>query len=99
MLGQWRNYDDLEEALTLDELMVTYSKILDNRTEHMEFSAKIAGVEIKKSSAPPSGSQSSEKKPSSIVDNLRKARESELQTKAKTSNGATFSDGVAYKVI
>lgn len=89
----------MEEALTLDELMVTYSKILDNRTEHMEFSAKIAGVEIKKSSASPQTNRSSEKKTPSIVENLRKARESDLQAKAKTSSGATFSDGVAYRVI
>lgn len=86
----------MEEALTLDELMVTYNKILDNRTQHMEFSARLAGAEIKGSS---NKGQPSEPKQSNLVQNLKKARESKLESQAKTGKNATFSDGVAYKVI
>ena len=97
MLGQWKNYDDLEEALTLNELMITYNRILENRHQHMEFSAKIAGVEIKKSSS--TNSSESEPKNTSLVENLRKARESKLQSDAKNKKPTSFSDGVGYRVI
>lgn len=76
--------------------MVTYNKILDNRTQEMEFSARLAGAELKGSSR---NSDSSDKKPSGLVENLRKAKQSQLESQAKTSNNATFSDGVAYRVI
>lgn len=97
MLGQWKNYDDLEDALTLEELTITYNKILENRSEHMEFSAKLAGAEIKKSGS--SGKESSAPKESSLVENLRKANENKLQSQAKSNKPTSFSDGVAYRVI
>ena len=86
----------MEEDLTLEELMVTYTKILENRNEHMEFSAKIAGVEVK-SSGKSGGSQPP--KESSLIENLRKAKEKDLQSAVKNNKSASFSDGVGYRVI
>lgn len=76
--------------------MITYNRILENRNEHMEFSAKLAGAEVKSSGRP---SEPAHQKESSIVSNLRKAKESKLQSDAKNNKSASFSDGVGYQVI
>jgi hypothetical protein len=46
MLGQWRNYDDLEECLTLDELTVTFNALVERDNRNMEFQARLQGVEM-----------------------------------------------------
>jgi Tfp pilus assembly protein PilZ len=76
--------------------MITYNKILENRHQHMEFSARVAGVEIKKSSSNPSGiaPQSNQ-----MVENLRKARDSKLESGIKQKKPTSFSDGVGYGII
>lgn len=77
--------------------MAIHNKILENRVEHMEFSAKLAGAEIKGSGG--LKNQSSSPKENNLISNLRKAKESELQNEAKTKKNAKFSDGVGYRVI
>jgi hypothetical protein len=91
----------LEESLTLEELTETYGKILKNRSEALEFKAKLAGANIK-SSSPAETSETGEKqepKPRGIVDSLRQKKQAEMQQSAKSGERTTFSDGVGYMVI
>jgi hypothetical protein len=99
LLGQWRNYDTLEEDLTLQELMITYDKILETRFDRMEFEAKIAGAEIKSSRSSSGSSESEPAKESSLVSRLREKKEKELQSQARSDKPTSFSDGVGYRVI
>lgn len=91
----------MEEWLTLDELLITFEKIMENRTSQMEFSAKIAGAEIKASSSQAAATESSPtaNKPSSLVDRLKAKVQNERQKEALEKGNATFSEGVAYRVI
>lgn len=73
--------------------METYEKIVERRKEDIEFQAKMAGAEIK-----PSNNSQPEQQ-SSLVERLRKRKESEMVKNAKTGKPSQFSDGVAYKVI
>lgn len=55
MLGRWKNYEELEESLTLEELMETINAISKKQNSEREFLAAIQGVEIEgggQSSAP-----------------------------------------------
>lgn len=100
-MGTWKNYDDLEESLTLEELTETYGKILKNRSEDMEFKARLAGAKIKPSGdKQPEESQSSKPtKQSGLVDRLKQNKQAEMHTTAKSGKQTTFSDGVGYMVI
>lgn len=97
MLGQWKNYEYLEESLTIIELMETYEKILDNRSSEMEFDAKIAGVELKSSAG--STSRAREESTPSLVERLKDKKNKEMESKALNKGTTQFSDGVAYQVI
>lgn len=46
MLGHWKNYDDLESSLSLDELMVTLNAIRDKDHRDKKFLAAMQGVDI-----------------------------------------------------
>lgn len=91
LLGQWRNYDDLEECLTIDELTTTYAAILGKENDRMMFQAKIAGAEIQ-------GEQSQEK--SGGLAAYMEEREQEMrQNKAVSGQKVDFGQGLGYRVI
>jgi hypothetical protein len=73
--------------------METYEKIIERRKEDIEFQAKMAGAEIKQPNNPQPENQSS------LIERLRKRKETEMVKTAKTGKPSQFSDGVAYRVI
>ena len=46
MLGIWKNYDDLEESLSVPELFTTLESMHDRRHEEHKFSASLKGVNL-----------------------------------------------------
>ena len=51
MLGRWKNYEDLEESLTLEELTLTVESIRDKEKRHNEFMAAINNIELEEPTA------------------------------------------------
>jgi hypothetical protein len=96
VLGCWKNYEDLEESLTIEELVQTFEKIMDNRSDHYEFLARIQGIEVK-SRAPKQEASEAEK--SGLVERLKQKKEKEMQAEAQTKGSSKFADGVGYQVV
>jgi len=46
--GAWKNYDELEESISLVELIALYEHILDRRREDFKMQAALAGVDLEK---------------------------------------------------
>lgn len=46
MLGHWKNYDELEESLTIEELILTVESIRDREHRHNKFLAAMQGVDL-----------------------------------------------------
>lgn len=96
MLGQWRNFDELEEWLTLDELIEAFNAIIDRENRRMEFDARLAGAEMGDKQ---SNNKQADTNTPTLADKLkaRKQQEREGQTSSKTPT--EFSQGVGYQVI
>jgi hypothetical protein len=46
LLGHWKNYDELESNLSLDELMATLNAARDREKRERKFLAAIQGIEL-----------------------------------------------------
>lgn len=46
LLGNWKNYEELEEELSVDELLATLNAIRKSRYEEQKFFAMIQGIDI-----------------------------------------------------
>ena len=46
MLGHWKNYDELESNLSLDELMATLSASRDREHRERKFLAAMQGIDL-----------------------------------------------------
>lgn len=46
LLGNWKNYEELEEELSVDELLATLNAIRKNRYEEQKFLAMMQGIDI-----------------------------------------------------
>ena len=46
LLGIWKNYDELEENLSLDELLFTINAHRKNQKEIQKFQAAIQGIQL-----------------------------------------------------
>lgn len=44
--GSWSSFDHIEEALTLDELMLLYGTIHDKINEDRKFAASLKGIDL-----------------------------------------------------
>lgn len=44
--GSWKNFDDLEDSLTLEELSELYEMATDRQFRQMQMMAAVAGVEL-----------------------------------------------------
>ena len=64
----------------------------------MEFSAQVAGAEIK-SSSKQNTTQSSEPKSAPLTDRLRNKLNKDKEKEAIEKGSTKFSDGVGYKII
>lgn len=53
MLGHWKNYDELESNLSLDELMATLNASRDKEHRNMKFLAAMQGIDIDEDSKEP----------------------------------------------
>ena len=61
MLGRWKNYDELESDLSLEELMATINSMRDREKRERVFIAAINGIDLGENSAEPD---------SDIIDNV-----------------------------
>lgn len=46
LLGHWKNYDELEEQLSLDELMKTLEAFKDKEYRDRKFMAALKGIDL-----------------------------------------------------
>jgi len=46
LLGRWKNYEELEESLSLEELMATIEAIRSKDNNDKKFAAAINGVDL-----------------------------------------------------
>lgn len=46
MLGIWKNFDELEESLSLPELELLLNKARERREQEMRFTAGLQGVDL-----------------------------------------------------
>ena len=97
LLGAWKSFDELEECLTLDELIEAFNGIIERENRRMEFEAKLAGASIDEGTT--NNKQTDTDKPS-LADRLRARANAKRQEEARGSDKPQeFSQGVAYQVI
>ena len=53
MLGHWKNYDELESNLSLEELMVTLNASRDREYRERKFLAAMQGVDLDEANKEP----------------------------------------------
>jgi len=46
LLGHWKNYDELEESLSFDELLITVNAIRDKDARDKKFMAMLQGIDL-----------------------------------------------------
>lgn len=92
-IGAWKDYDELEESLTLEELTETYKFLSEEQERQMKFQASVAGAEIKDSS-PREG-----KEESNLKRRVRERAQQEMEGKARKGERTEFSRGLGYKLI
>lgn len=88
-LGNWKNYDDLEEHLTLEELIETYSAIIDEQNRQQRNLARMMGAKI--SEPEEFGAREPGKYSPDIVTNPIKH--------AKSGDIFGINNGIGYEVI
>lgn len=88
LLGVWRNYDDLEECLTVGELTATYNSILEKENDRMMFEAKIAGADI-----------TGKDKQDSLKEHMDNHEAAERERKALAGEQTQFAAGLGYRVL
>jgi spore cortex formation protein SpoVR/YcgB (stage V sporulation) len=101
LLGQWRNYDDLEESFTLDELTLTYNAIMDRENDRREFEIRLSGGEIDEQASSPQ--QPEQKQESTLEQRVRERLEQEREQRAREQGKTSFAGdknlGLGYRVI
>lgn len=50
LLGNWKNYDELEELLSIDELLATLNAYREQKQNERKFLAALQGVDLDKES-------------------------------------------------
>jgi len=51
LLGHWKNYDELEESLSFDELLITVNAIRDKDARDKKFMAMLQGIDLDEETA------------------------------------------------
>ena len=49
MLGHWKNYDELEESLSVDELLITVNALREREDRERQFLAALQGIDLNES--------------------------------------------------
>lgn len=92
LIGAWKNFTDLEESLSLDELFEIYGSILEKESEKFKRDASLQGVNIP--------DESEEDEPEEEDFRTRLARHKSEQTgNTKALAEAKFGEGQGYMVI
>lgn len=52
LLGHWKNYDELEDSLSIEELLATIKAIRGKDERDKKFSAAIQGIDLDEAAAP-----------------------------------------------
>lgn len=82
LLGQWKNFDDLEESLSLPELNAIVGAKREQQYEQNKFAAALKGVDLDKSS----GSESPEERFERIK------RQAQAKAEGKSETEVEFSE-------
>lgn len=72
--GSWSSFDHIEEALTLDELMLLYGTIHEQINEDRKFAASLKGIDL-------GGNEASEAEAS--FDDIKRRAEAKLAGKSE----------------
>lgn len=90
LAGNWKNFDELEESLSLDELMELYNSIIDVEDRHTKTMAAIYGVDL----------GSTEEKETTFEDVWSRAQERLRAERGGSGNDSpTKMKGVGYRTI
>lgn len=46
LLGRWKNYDELEDSLTIEELLTTIEAIRERENNQRKFDAAMQGIDL-----------------------------------------------------
>lgn len=52
MLGRWKNYDELEDSLSVEELLATIKALREKDERDKKFLAAIQGIDLDETSQP-----------------------------------------------
>ena len=52
LLGRWKNYEDLEASLTIDELIATINALREKEDRDRKFLAAINGIDLDEEATP-----------------------------------------------
>jgi len=52
LLGRWKNYDELEDSISVDELIVTIQALREKDERDKKFNAALQGINLEESIAP-----------------------------------------------
>lgn len=97
-VGSWKNFDDIEEHLILDELLLLTEQLQKKRRHEMRVIAMSQGVDIDAED----GEDSNEELPEEVLEAERKfkaAREAKRLAKAAEGEMQSFADGLGYEVV
>lgn len=95
LTGAWRNYDELEEWFTLNELLVTYDAAHEKEYRAMKWQAQIQGVEVNE----PSNSNSEQApEQGSLAERIAQRKQQQLEQQASEGSAEAF-PGTGYRTI
>lgn len=89
LIGAWTNFYELEESLTLDELIELYGTMLDEEAEEFKRDAALQGVSIP---------DQDEEEGESFEERLARKR-AEQQEDMNAYGKARFGEGQGYMVV
>ena len=99
LLGHWKDYDELENSLSMPELTATLKAMYSAESRKNKFMASLQGVSLDSSDS----GDTSEKQPSTLKDIQAKAMERLSGGNEKSSSavkyGFTPDMGVEYDII
>jgi hypothetical protein len=99
-VGSWKNFEDIEENLILDELLLLTEQLQKKRRHEMRVAALAQGVDIDEDQ-PEEGGDSEDLPPEVLEAERRFKEERERKRLAKAAEQGMqhFADGLGYEVV
>lgn len=99
-VGSWKNFDDIEEHLILDELLILSDQLQKKRRHELRMVAMTQGVDIDEDE----NEHSNEELPPEVAEAERRFKEERMAkraAKAAAEGGGmqSFSEGLGYEVV